>query len=91
MQGISSDSNAAYDGLPLDPPPSTRQGFGRVHLTRSLPLAAYPSTGWRLQARPTWARPLHRTYKHRSDVQAPPCTNAVCIPIWSIMLSTHHR
>jgi len=35
-------------GLPLAPPPSFRQGFGRVHLGRSLPLAG-GKDGWNLQ------------------------------------------
>lgn len=33
LDGFESDT-----GLPLAPPPSFRQGFGRVHLGRSLPL-----------------------------------------------------
>lgn len=48
MEGITPDANPQYDGVPLDPPPSTRQGFGRAHLGRSLPLAANPS-GWSMQ------------------------------------------
>ena len=30
-------------GLPLEPPPSVRQGHGRVHVGRSLPLAPGPA------------------------------------------------
>lgn len=55
LDGFESDT-----GLPLAPPPSYRMGFGRVHLARSLPLAASsssndkkspssPSSGWSLQ------------------------------------------
>eukprot|EP00210_Caulerpa_lentillifera_P000241 g234.t1 len=38
-------------GLPLDPPPSTRQGFGRVHLESSIPLQGSEKwkEGWRIQ------------------------------------------
>lgn len=38
-------------GLPLDPPPSTRQGFGRVHLETSIPLQSSQKwkEGWRIQ------------------------------------------
>ena len=37
-------------GMPLEPPPSFRQGFGRVQLNRALPLAGrLPADGWRLQ------------------------------------------
>jgi len=35
LEGFESDT-----GLPLAPPPSFRQGFGRVDLSRSLPLQA---------------------------------------------------
>lgn len=51
MEGITPDYNPTFNGVPLDPPPSVRQGFGRAHLGRSLPLAASPSTGWSMQAR----------------------------------------
>jgi len=54
LDGFESDT-----GLPLAPPPSYRMGFGRVHLARSLPLAAgsgsskkgssSTTTGWALQ------------------------------------------
>ena len=38
-------------GLPLEPPPSSRQGFGRVHLERSIPVDGSDAwaDGWRLQ------------------------------------------
>ena len=39
MQGVTPSSNALYDGVPLEPPPSIRQGFGRLDLANSLPLA----------------------------------------------------
>jgi hypothetical protein len=43
-------------GLPLEPAPSFKQGFGRVNLTRSLPLK---DGGWRMQVRGArWALPL---------------------------------
>lgn len=48
MEGITPDSNPQYDGVPLDPPPSMRQGFGAAHLGRSLPIASNPS-GWSMQ------------------------------------------
>lgn len=43
MEGIAPSSNPQYDGVPLDPTPSSRQGFGRVRLSTSLPLANGPS------------------------------------------------
>ncbi|KAK9815878.1 hypothetical protein WJX72_011193 [[Myrmecia] bisecta] len=43
LAGFESDT-----GLPLAPPPSFRQGFGRVQLSRALPLKGN-SLGWRLQ------------------------------------------
>ncbi|KAK9836281.1 hypothetical protein WJX81_001826 [Elliptochloris bilobata] len=48
MQGIAPSANAQYNGVPLDTPPSVRQGFGRAHLGRSLPLAG-GVPGWNLQ------------------------------------------
>ena len=48
MEGITPDSNIQYDGVPLDPPPSMRQGFGAAHLGRALPIASNPS-GWSMQ------------------------------------------
>lgn len=38
MLGLTPDQDPAKDGVPLDPPPSTRQGFGRMQLSSSLPL-----------------------------------------------------
>ncbi|KAK9839424.1 hypothetical protein WJX81_001331 [Elliptochloris bilobata] len=43
LEGFESDT-----GLPLAPPPSFRQGFGRVDLSRSLPLQG-SGPGWGLQ------------------------------------------
>lgn len=51
MQGVTPSSNALYDGVPLEPPPSNRQGFGRLHLGNSLPLVATRGDR-RLQVRP---------------------------------------
>ncbi|BDA48509.1 probable serine protease/ABC transporter B family protein tagA at N-terminal half [Coccomyxa sp. Obi] len=48
MEGITPDANPQYDGVPLDPPPSMRQGFGAANLGRSLPIASNPS-GWSMQ------------------------------------------
>lgn len=48
MQGITPSDNELYNGVPLEPTPSNRQGWGRVDLSRSLPLQA---TTDRLQAR----------------------------------------
>lgn len=53
LAGFESDT-----GLPLAPPPSFRQGFGRLHLGRSLPLQArapapLPSCGC-TQGRTLW-------------------------------------
>ena len=42
MQGIAPSYQAQYDGVPLDPPPSPRQGFGRLDLGATLP---YQGTG----------------------------------------------
>ena len=50
MQGIAPSADAQYDGMPLDAPPSVRQGYGRVDLGRALPLAS-SAPGWNLQAR----------------------------------------
>jgi hypothetical protein len=50
MAGIAPSASAQYNGVPLDPPPSVRQGFGRLHLGRALPLAG-GAQGWSLQAR----------------------------------------
>jgi hypothetical protein len=51
MEGIAPSSDPQYDGVPLDPPPSTRQGFGRAHLTRALPLIVNGTSllGWQMQ------------------------------------------
>lgn len=49
MLGLTPDQDPAKDGVPLDPPPSTRQGFGRMQLTSSVPLA--PSGPFRMQVR----------------------------------------
>ena len=48
MQGIAPSADAQYDGVPLDAPPSVRQGYGRVDLARALPLASN-APGWNLQ------------------------------------------
>lgn len=48
MNGIAPSANAQYNGVPLDPPPSVRQGFGRANLGHSLPLAG-SGLGWNLQ------------------------------------------
>ena len=39
MEGIAPSNDKQYDGVPLDPTPSSRQGFGRVRLATSMPLA----------------------------------------------------
>ncbi|KAK9815059.1 hypothetical protein WJX73_006174 [Symbiochloris irregularis] len=47
MEGIAPSNNAQYDGVPLDPTPSSRQGYGRINMAASLPLANNPSaTGY---------------------------------------------
>lgn len=46
MLGLTPDQDPNKDGVPLDPPPSTRQGFGRMQLTSSVPLS---SAAFRLQ------------------------------------------
>lgn len=48
MQGIAPSADAQYNGVPLDAPPSVRQGYGRVDLGRALPLAS-SGPGWNLQ------------------------------------------
>ena len=48
MTGLLPTASGGGDGAPLDPAPSTRQGFGRAHLGRSLPLAPAWAAGWRL-------------------------------------------
>ena len=42
--------NDVHGGLPLDDVPSSRQGHGRIDLSRSLPLKD-EGPGWRLQVR----------------------------------------
>ena len=44
MQGVSPSMNPIHDGVPLEPPPSIRQGFGRMFLANSLPLATVASS-----------------------------------------------
>ncbi|DBA90044.1 TPA: Signal peptide peptidase-like 2A [Trebouxia sp. C0005] len=39
MTGLTPDEDPTKNGVPLDPPPSTRQGFGRMQLGASLPLS----------------------------------------------------
>ena len=46
LGGASNMLGNSEAGLPLEPAPSFKQGFGRVNLTRAIPLA---SSGWRLQ------------------------------------------
>ena len=41
MTGLTPDSDPSKDGVPLDMPPSTRQGFGRLQLSNSVPLSTY--------------------------------------------------
>ena len=38
MSGTTPSDNPDLNGVPLEPPPSIRQGFGRVNLGTSLPL-----------------------------------------------------
>ena len=38
MTGVTPSSDALFDGVPLEQPPSSRQGFGRLQLSNSLPL-----------------------------------------------------
>ncbi len=39
MTGLTPDEDPTKNGVPLDPPPSSRQGFGRMQLGASLPLS----------------------------------------------------
>eukprot|EP00884_Botryococcus_braunii_P009855 jgi/Botrbrau1/18871/Bobra.177_2s0031.1 len=59
-----------YDGVPLDPPPSNKQGFGRVNLLRSLPIHVDNSTDplWRIQV--VDKRPIGFNQTHKYCVQA---------------------
>lgn len=50
MTGLTPDSDPSKDGVPLDPTPSTRQGFGRMQLGNSLPLSSASSGVSRMQA-----------------------------------------
>ena len=52
MLGLTPDQSPVKDGVPLDPPPSTRQGFGRMQLTSSLPLSSNPPSPFRMQVYP---------------------------------------
>jgi hypothetical protein len=45
--------------LPLEPSPSFRQGFGRLNLTRAIPVSGVSPAGWRIQVRA--APPLRHT------------------------------
>ena len=47
MLGLTPDKDPNKDGVPLDPPPSTRQGFGRMQLSKSVPLS--PLGSFRMQ------------------------------------------
>lgn len=47
MLGLTPDTDPNKDGVPLDPPPSSRQGFGRMQLTSSVPLGS--SATFRMQ------------------------------------------
>ncbi|KAK9815904.1 hypothetical protein WJX72_011677 [[Myrmecia] bisecta] len=47
MTGVTPSSNPLYNNVPLEPPPSTRQGFGRLDLQRSLPLPGIST--WAMQ------------------------------------------
>ena len=38
MSGVTPSADALFDGVPLEQPPSNRQGFGRLQLSNSLPL-----------------------------------------------------
>lgn len=49
MNGLTPDQDPAQNGVPLDAPPSIRQGFGRLQLNSSLPLSGLNS-GLSLQA-----------------------------------------
>jgi hypothetical protein len=53
------------NGLPLEPAPSFKQGFGRVNLTRALPLK---ENGWRMQA--VDLAPLAQGETHRYCITA---------------------
>ena len=51
MTGLTPDQDPAQNGVPLDAPPSIRQGFGRLQLNSSLPLSGVNSpAGLNLQA-----------------------------------------
>lgn len=39
MTGLTPDEDPTMNGVPLDPPPSSRQGFGRMQLGASLLLS----------------------------------------------------
>ncbi len=39
MTGLTPDEDPTMNGVPLDPPPSSRQGYGRMQLGTSLPLS----------------------------------------------------
>jgi hypothetical protein len=52
MSGETPSDNLLYNGVPLDPTPSNRQGWGHVHLGRSLPIAGTPTSSWNMQVSP---------------------------------------
>ena len=58
-------------GLPLAPPPSFRQGYGRLQLSNSLPLqvciAGHPANPFHKQG-----RNLHNLFSHISNFQTRP-------------------
>ena len=57
MQGIAPSYQAQYDGVPLDPPPSPRQGFGRLNLGNTL-LFSGATSRLRVRLCPILACPL---------------------------------
>lgn len=64
MEGIAPSDDAQYDGVPLDPTPSSRQGYGRIAMASSLPLANNPfatgnSGGLNLQVTSSANQPCH--------------------------------
>lgn len=49
MTGLQPSQNPITNGVPLEAPSSMGQGFGRVHLGQTLPLAGSP--GLKMQVR----------------------------------------
>ena len=64
MLGVSPNQDNSVYSIPLEPAPSTRQGFGRVALGRSIPLSG---SSYNIQvAHLSWQKAV-KAHLHTSD------------------------